>query len=88
MLNHRYAVAALERSLLAFEGAFMRGEARERWVQLCEQAAVEQDHDRLLKLIREISALLDEKEARLQAAQSGKQKRLSLKTDGSTHKLD
>lgn len=66
----------------------MRGEARERWVQLCEQAAVEQDHDRLLQLIREISALLDEKEARLHAAQSGRPKKLSLKTDGSTDKLD
>lgn len=66
----------------------MRGEARERWVQLCEQAAVEQDHDRLLQLIREISALLDEKEARLHAAQSVRPKKLSLKTDDSTDKLD
>ena len=51
----------------------MQGETRERWLRLCEQAAVEQDHNRLLKLIREISALLDEKEARLQAARSSKQ---------------
>ena len=51
----------------------MQGETRERWLRLCEQAAVEQDHNRLLELIREISALLDEKEARLQAARSSKQ---------------
>ncbi len=51
----------------------MQGETRELWLRLCEQAAVEQDHNRLLELIREISALFDEKEARLQAARSGKQ---------------
>jgi hypothetical protein len=48
----------------------MRGETGERWRVLCEQAAVEQDHDRLLMLIRNINGLLDEKEARLAAARS------------------
>lgn len=48
----------------------MRGEDGERWRVLCEQAAVEQDHDTLLLLIREINGLLDEKEARLAAARS------------------
>jgi hypothetical protein len=48
----------------------MQGETGERWRTLCEQAAVEQDHDRLMVLIREISGLLDEKEARLKAATS------------------
>jgi hypothetical protein len=43
----------------------MEGETKERWLQLCEQAAVEQDRVKLLQLIREISRLLEEKEDRL-----------------------
>jgi hypothetical protein len=38
----------------------------ERWRKLCAEAAVEQDHARLLKLIAEITELLGEKERRLQ----------------------
>jgi hypothetical protein len=44
----------------------MQGPTRERWHNLCEQAAVEQDADRLLELIKEINRLLEEKEQRLQ----------------------
>jgi hypothetical protein len=43
----------------------MKGEARERWVELCAQAADEQDTDKLIELVREINDLLEEKEARL-----------------------
>jgi hypothetical protein len=43
----------------------MQGEKKERWFELCEQAAVEQDPQRLLALVREISDLLEEKERRL-----------------------
>ncbi len=43
----------------------MRGETGERWRQLCAQAAVEQDPDKLLELTEEITLLLDEKEERL-----------------------
>ena len=43
----------------------MRGETKERWLELCEQAAVEQDREKLLQLMREISRLLEEKEERL-----------------------
>ena len=50
----------------------MQGETAERWRTLCEQAEVEQDHDRLIMLIREINGLLDEKEARLNAARTKK----------------
>jgi hypothetical protein len=39
--------------------------AKERWVVLCEQAAVEKDPDKLLELIREINRLLAERDARL-----------------------
>jgi hypothetical protein len=38
---------------------------RERWEELCEQAAVEQDPVKLLKLITEINKLLLDKEERL-----------------------
>jgi hypothetical protein len=34
----------------------------ERWRQLCAQAAVEQDPEKLMELVREISRLLDEKQ--------------------------
>jgi hypothetical protein len=40
-------------------------ENKERWKILCEQAAVEQDPAKLHKLIKEISDLLEAKEARL-----------------------
>ena len=50
----------------------MRGVIAERWRTLCEQAEVEQDHDRLIMLIREINGLLDEKEARIDAARTKK----------------
>ena len=43
----------------------MQGKTRERWLELCEQAAVEQDHDKLMALIAEIDRLLGEKEQRL-----------------------
>ena len=38
---------------------------KERWLQLCEQAAVEKDPEKLLALCQEISRLLDEKEKSL-----------------------
>lgn len=43
----------------------MQGQNKERWTVLCEQAAVEQDPVKLHKLIKEISDLLEAKEARL-----------------------
>lgn len=43
----------------------MKGANKERWHYLCEQAAIEQDPDRLLELIKEINRLLEEKEQRL-----------------------
>jgi hypothetical protein len=44
---------------------FMQGEKKERWRELCEQAAVEQHPIKMLKLITEINHLLTEKEERL-----------------------
>jgi hypothetical protein len=48
----------------------MQGKAKERWVQLCEQAAMEQDTERLIDLVEEINRMLDEKEQRLECEQS------------------
>ena len=42
-------------------------QTREPWMNLCEQAAVEQDSERLLLLAQEIVRLLDEKEERLKS---------------------
>lgn len=39
----------------------MQGKAKKRWIELCEQAAVEHDANKLLKLIQEIDKLLREK---------------------------
>jgi hypothetical protein len=43
----------------------MQGETGERWRKLCEQAAGEQDPEKLMELIREIENLLEQKEQRL-----------------------
>lgn len=43
----------------------MQSEKKQRWMQLCEQAAVEQDPHRMLELVTEINDLLEEKERRL-----------------------
>lgn len=43
----------------------MNGQTLERWQELCAQAAVEQDAERLMVLVREINRLLEEKEKRL-----------------------
>ena len=49
----------------------MRGPLRERWQELCEQAASEQDPQKLLELIREINDLLGAKQARLNNSAKG-----------------
>jgi hypothetical protein len=51
----------------------MRGEAKERWQRLCEQAVVEQDPERLIELTTEITRLLEEKEKRLRSQKENKQ---------------
>ena len=43
----------------------MQGELKERWLQLCELAANEQDSDKLMALVAEINHLLQQKEERL-----------------------
>ena len=43
----------------------MQGTAKKEWTQLCEQAAVEQDPEKMMLLVSEINRMLDEKEERL-----------------------
>jgi hypothetical protein len=45
----------------------MFGKDREDWMKLCEQAAIEQDPEKLMKLVAEIDALLEAKQKRLDA---------------------
>jgi len=40
---------------------------KELWLQLCEQAAAEQDPTRLMELVKEIDRLLNEREERRMA---------------------
>ena len=50
----------------------MQGEMKERWVDLCAQAAIVEDHDGLIELVREIDRLLGEKESRLRQQRNPK----------------
>ena len=43
----------------------MQNEVKERWLELCEQAANEQNAEKLLVLVQEINRLLEEKHKRL-----------------------
>jgi hypothetical protein len=43
----------------------MQGEKKELWMQLAEQAANEQDPNKLVELVKQINDLLEEKERRL-----------------------
>jgi hypothetical protein len=53
------------------QGTMMKGEKRERWMELCQQAAVEQNSEKLMELVKEINRLLEEKEDRLKKQRSG-----------------
>jgi hypothetical protein len=48
----------------------MQGEAKEEWLRLCEQAAIEQDSEKLMRLVAEMGRMLDEKEQRLKCKSS------------------
>ena len=49
----------------------MDGETCELWRMFCEQAAIEEDAEKLLELAQEINRLLEEKEVRLQKLRQG-----------------
>ncbi len=48
-----------------FHIAYMQGESKERWLDVCAQVVIVEDPDRLLELTREIIRMLSEKERRL-----------------------
>ena len=50
----------------------MKGKEKERWMELCEQAATETDSAKLLNLITEINRLLDEKSQRIERDDAAK----------------
>jgi hypothetical protein len=47
----------------------MQGQVKEEWMQLCEDAAVEQDSEKLLVLVQEINRMLEVKDQRLKGVQ-------------------
>ena len=49
----------------------MKGKVKERWRELCELAATEQDPLKLSELVAEIDRLLQEKQNRLNQSVSG-----------------
>jgi hypothetical protein len=51
----------------------MKGEKLEVWQTLCAQAAVEQDAEKLMELVKEIDRLLGEKQDRLNRERNVKQ---------------
>lgn len=53
------------------EASTMKGKPQELWEKFCEQAAVEQDTEKLMQLVKEINRILEEKENRLSSRQSG-----------------
>jgi hypothetical protein len=50
----------------------MQGEKKERWMSLCEKAAQEQDSEKLMLLVQEITRLLDEKQERLRILENSR----------------
>ncbi len=48
----------------------MQGKTKERWMELCEQAAQEQDPTKMLEIVKEINRLLAAKYERLSHANS------------------
>jgi len=45
----------------------LKGEKKEIWMHLCEQAVIEQDPEKLMDLIKQINQLLEEKERQLKS---------------------
>jgi len=74
-VRHRFAWASLASNWCfvryhtyppnSIEILFSTMKDKERWLELCQQAAVEQDPKKLMALVTEINRLLQEKEQRL-----------------------
>jgi len=68
----KYSIPPLRLVALVQLSLPMQSKTKERWLELCEQAAVEQDRVKLLELAKEINRLLQEKENRLAKLLSAK----------------
>jgi mevalonate kinase len=72
----------------------MQGQNLENWQKLCEEAATEQDPERLLQLIHQIDRMLTEKEQRLKAQKEAQQigelanERIKLLDEESNRRLE
>ena len=59
------AICLTDLKLAHAEEEWAMRENREKWMELCAQAAKEQDSQKLMALIKQIAALLDAKQERL-----------------------
>lgn len=50
----------------------MREDTEKRWKELCMQAAVEQDSDRLMSLITELNLLVEQRQNSLKSARTSR----------------
>lgn len=50
----------------------MREDTEKRWKELCMQAAVEQDSDRLMSLITELNLLVEQRQNSLKSARTNR----------------
>jgi hypothetical protein len=48
----------------------MNSEHKQQWMRLCELASKEQDPQKLMELVREITRLLEERETAIKAGKS------------------
>jgi hypothetical protein len=60
----RRSVRMSETADAQFGGDTLRGETKERWKELCERAAVEQDPERFVATIQELLQALEDREER------------------------
>ena len=60
-----FVLLSMDSTRLMPEEVMAMRENREKWMELCEQAANEQDSQKLMALIKQITALLDAKQERL-----------------------
>lgn len=53
----------------------MNSEHKQEWMRLCELASKEQDPEKLMELVREITRLLEQREAAIKAKKSTSESR-------------
>jgi hypothetical protein len=51
----------------------VKGEEKVRFVRLCEQASIERDPEKLLKLVRQINDMVETKRRRLDPSETAEQ---------------